>query len=740
MSKIFKRKDLMSATAIVAALTIGTDPALSQIALEEIVVTARKRDENLLDVPLSITAFSAADIQASDMTDIRDLSRLTASFNFPDIGQRYIDSPVIRGIAGNDADPTKQSASFFVDGVYVSGSAQNINFNDLERVEVLKGPQSAQFGRATFAGAINFITKAPTNEFTGSFSAKGAEHDEYEVSGAVGGPLVEDKAYFRANARYWTYGGEWTNAGLPQGIDLGGISTTNIGGSLLFTPTDTLEIKARVEYIEDDDGPAAVEKKQGSDQNCFFNTGYICGEVEVDESRLGGTFDEFVAEGFEPGLIRKTWRSSLQFDWELDGVTLSGVAAYNDEDMLRVWDVITELVKIPIFFGFAGAAPGTYAGQIVNDFQFEDYSGELRLQSNGDGPLQWIIGGYYADLDQSFGRVRGAIFIDPPNQRTVKNWAGFGQLSYDFTDQLTASVEGRYQSEKLARRDITTGNVLTLANGVQAQETFKTFLPRFTVDYKPSEDMTLYAQAAKGNKPGDFNTGATVAPEFVVLDEEELWSYELGVKGTAWDNRITYAVAAFWMDVSNQQVRDVTPDFQLLTRNTGEARSRGIELETSIAPMEGFVLRGTFGYADHEFTNFPNEANNQNILGDGDAAGKTSRSTPKYTGSLSASYATAVSDSFDWFLRSDLVYRSKVYATEANLAHTGSLTNVQLRTGLESDMWSAEVYARNIFDDDTPQRIGINTEFVNFPFSAPTVVSLIPSRGQQFGVRLSYDF
>jgi len=709
-------------------------------ALEEIIVTARKREESLQDVPLSISVFSAADIKSQDIGNIRDLSRLTPSFNFPDLGQRYIDSPVIRGVAGNDADPTKQSASFFVDGVYVSGSAQNINFHDIDRIEVIKGPQSAQFGRATFAGAINFITRDPTDELAGSVEIKGAQHDEYEVSASLSGPLVEDRVFFRINGRHWNYGGEWENAGLPEGIALGGISSTNIGGSLLFTPNETLRVRARLEFIRDDDGPSAIEKKAAADHNCMLAVSYICGEVEVDDNRLGATYDEFVADGYEPGLVRDTWRSSLQLEWDFDNVTLSGTAAFNDEEMLRAWDVITELSKARIFVGFGGAAPGSYGGQIVNDFRFEDYSVDVRLQSNTDEPLQWTIGGYIADLDQRFGRVRGAIVLDPPNRRTVKNQAIFGALSYTLSDQLAASIEGRYQSEELARLNINTGDVITLASGVTAKETFSTFLPRFTLSLKPNADLTIYGQAAKGNKPGDFNTGTTIPADYAVLGEEELWNYEIGAKGATSGNRFTWSVAVFWMDIENQQVRDVTPEFQLLTRNTGAARSRGVEVEAALFPLEGLTLRGAFGYADHEFTNFPSDADSAAILGDGDAKGRTSRSTPKTTGWLSASYRAPLSSGLDWFLRGAMVYRSKVYATAANVAHSGDLAQVHVRAGVEAEQWTAEIFARNLLDNQAIQRISPNFVFANFPFSIPRVVTVFPSRGRQVGFRLSYEF
>jgi iron complex outermembrane recepter protein len=707
--------------------------------IEEIVVTARKRTENLIDVPVSITAFTANEIAAAQLTEIRDLARLTPSFNFSDLGARYIDSPTIRGVAGNDADPTKQSASFFLDGVYISGSATSINMQDVERVEVIKGPQSALFGRSTFAGAINFITKSPGNEPSGSFTATGAEHDEYEVTFGGNMPLVEDKVFVRANGRYWTYGGEWTNAGIPRGISIGGQSTWNVGGTVLFKPSDALEAKVRIEHAEDDDEPAPINKKVAADQNCTFRIAYICGEVKFDPTRVGGTFDELIAEGNDPGLQRDITRGSAQFDYDFGGISWSGIAAYSDENMVRGWDVIFDLVKNPIFIGFGGSRPGTNGGQIINDWTFKDWSAETRLQSSGEGQLNWIAGLSYADLDQKFGRTRGAIAVDPPNRRTVKGWATFGQVEFK-SGPFKASAEGRYQEETLKRLNITTGQVLTLGGGVLADRTFKTFLPRVTFDYKPSESTTLYAQWAKGNKPGDFNTVLTVAPEFVVLDEEKIQNFEAGLKGQALDNALTYSLAAFYLKLSNQQVRDTTPSFQLLTRNTGRSRAQGFEAEVSVAATENLSFRGAFGYADHQFTNFPNEANGANILGNGNAKGKTTRSTPKYTGSVSSTYRAEFNADLDWFARGDMVYRSKIFGDETNLNWAGTLVQVNLRAGLEADSWKVEVFGKNIFDDDTPQRIGIATDFSRFPIASPQTVSLIPSRGQQFGVRASYDF
>ena len=739
-----------SSFPVLAALAGGglmaglPDTASAQAGvIEELVVTARRREESLLDVPLSVTAFSAADIERAAITEIRDIARLTSSFNYPDLGARYIDSPVIRGVPGNDADPTKQSASFFVDGIYVSGSITSLNMADIERVEVIKGPQSALFGRSTFAGAINFITKAPTNEYSGRLSATGATDSEYELTASHSGPIVNDRLYYRVNGRYWTRGGEYRNAGLPLGLEVGDQGTWNVGGSLVWQATDAIALRARAEFSHDDDGPAPIHKKPAAERNCTFAVAYICGPISFDRNRVGAVFDELIAEGIDPGLQRDLVRSSLQLDWDFGPATLTGTLAYNDEDMQRNWDVLSDLVKNPFFnlpTIFGGSVPGTSGTQIVNDWRFRDRSMELRLTSNGDGRLDWIVGAFATQLDQRFGRTRGAILLDFPNRRKVRSTAAFGQAGLRLTDTLRLSAEARYQEETLQRRNATTGQVLVLAGGILADETFKSFLPRITLDWKAAPNTTLYIQYAEGNKPGDFNTAA-VPPEFVVLDEEDLEALEFGVKASLLEGRLTGAFAVYRNRLSNQQLRDVTPNLEVVTRNTGESEAKGVELDLSWLATEGLTLRTVLGYVNSEFVNNPRDSRNQDIRGDGNAKGLSPRNTPAFNGAFVADYEVPLRGDRYWFLRGDYSYRSKIYADETNLNWGQPLQLVNLRVGLRNEVWRGEIFVKNLLDTDKPIRVGNSIDGSTFPVGGfPQVVTAIPVRGRQVGVRISYDF
>jgi len=203
-------------TALLAsvAMSLALPASAQQVALEEIVVTARKRSETLLEIPLTVSAFSADDIEQAGYTTISDLIEAVPGVQYGSFeAEGRGDSASFRGVATNTGDPTLQNSSKFIDGVYVSGSLFTALLSDLERVEVIKGPQSALYGRATFSGAINYITKKPSNEFEGSISATVAEYDEIQLSGSLSGPIVEDRLAIRISGGLLSKGSEYNNRG-----------------------------------------------------------------------------------------------------------------------------------------------------------------------------------------------------------------------------------------------------------------------------------------------------------------------------------------------------------------------------------------------------------------------------------------------------------------------------------------------------------------------------------------------
>jgi iron complex outermembrane recepter protein len=278
--------------------------------LEEIVVTARKKSESLQETPLSITALSAEQLQRAGATNNYDVALLTPNFSTNQQLGRRLDRPVIRGQSGA-AVGGEPNASYFIDGVFVSGSISSATLGPVERVEIIRGPQSAQFGRATFAGAVNYITRAPTNEFEGEVRVIRATNDTKQLTAWTSGPIIEDKLQYFVAGSYDTYGGEWYNSlganqaptsafiNPPQNADnskLGGTETKDFTGKLLWAATDTTDVTLKLGLTKNKDDHYAQLILEPGELNCYlptaananqpwYNTsqGAYCGEIDFNQ-------------------------------------------------------------------------------------------------------------------------------------------------------------------------------------------------------------------------------------------------------------------------------------------------------------------------------------------------------------------------------------------------------------------------------------------------------------------------
>jgi iron complex outermembrane receptor protein len=242
-------KRLLLAGTVIAGVAVD-GAAWAQLAVEEIVVTARKREEALQDIPISVTALTAADIKERGIADLFTLSQYTPGFYMEQTGNRRA-NPSFRGLMLNTQVEERQNSSVFVDGFFVSGSAGTFGFNDIARVEVLKGPQSALFGRATFGGAVNFITKLPGDEFEAEVDATVGRFDEAEVAATVMAPL-SDTVGVKLSGRVYNFGGQWKN--LNDGNTVGDLRSTGLSGTVVVTPGDDWQVIIRGAYGQYNDG------------------------------------------------------------------------------------------------------------------------------------------------------------------------------------------------------------------------------------------------------------------------------------------------------------------------------------------------------------------------------------------------------------------------------------------------------------------------------------------------------
>ncbi len=672
---------MRSVSSLLSVLGAATAVILSPVAaaqeaagvaeagvLEEVVVTARKREESLQDVPIAVTALSAGKIEELRISGPDDIALFTPGFSFvSSFGRTGGERPTVRGQTNIQGAP---NASFFVDGVYVSGNSLATETANLERIEVIKGPQAALYGRATFAGAINYITKRPTETFTGKLSLTAGQHGEREMNGFASGPLIADTLLYYVSARLWEYDGEYTNQ--FDGQSAGSQSTNSATVKLLWTPNDAFEATLLGTLSKDDDDGVLTLGLQGREfNNCQLRVirgtvadnyagstlprspGYFCGTVQGGDqltanpnSGVNARTDVFPDPGFRRDNLRTSLTTKTGFG---GGYELTTVTAYHDEDSQSQSD--GSYAAYDAFVNILGITQsGAFWGGSAEDR--EDFAQEIRLDSPASERFRWRLGAYYfkgnqdstrnkkylpvgAALQANCIRLAGGLaecpqsVVEPLTVRALENRAAFGDVEFDFTDRLTATAEVRYAIEEASQQNITvfapfcnpalpTNTPGVTLNACQFDGEWKSTTPRLTLRYEWTPDATFYLNGAKGTKPGGFNGATQVqvgintgVPVKAVYDEEESDAYELGAKFNLFDRRATLNVAAFYTKLTGQQltsnvvgVLNGAASVQSFIANIGETEITGLELDGNLLITEQWDAGFTFSYVRSEIIEF----------------------------------------------------------------------------------------------------------------------------------------
>jgi len=627
--------------------------------LEEVVVTARKREESLQDVPLPVTALSAADIANRQVTSLDDVAKFTPGLVFSKVFGRATERPVVRGLAsvlaGTNAS-VETGAAYFVDGIYYQGAIQSLDMNDVERVEVIRGPQSALYGRNTYSGAINFVTKRIGDTTTGNASAS-FDTDERNLSARVAGRLTDWLAG-SVNGRYYDFDGQHVNQ--LTGRNVGDESSNSFGVNLDITPTETTELRLRYQSTRDRDGTRPLFFQSGGDNNCFPGTRslgsynststdnpnqWYCGEVrpglvylnDAPVTRPGPAVIGIPAtlRGQAPGSLiydtrqgvpfsgvhRDAEFASAGFRWDIMGsgynLVLNG--GWRDEDLKTGADSDHSSVNI-IGANVNGIQPIATGGSSTLD-TFNDWSSELRIESPQEDRLRWMVGVYHFEWENKIYRIDFASLggQDRPYQLSdIINTGYFGSIGFDFTDRLSASLEIRRAEERKGQIDWTqvVNNqagptaAATYDSSLRGNDEWKSTTPRATVDFKLNEDITLYAIYAKGYKPGGFNGAVAISngrPADESFLQEESVNYELGMKSQWFDRRLVLNVGVFKMKIDDMQLTTpITNSVGAVTSiatNQGDGEITGLEIESRYAVTDDFTVGFTYAMADTEFTN-----------------------------------------------------------------------------------------------------------------------------------------
>ncbi|MDX2223119.1 MAG: TonB-dependent receptor [Rhodospirillaceae bacterium] len=800
-----KSKSLLCGAALIALMPEAITLAQAQdVRLEEIVVTARKREESLMEVPLAITAFSAKDIDARAMKTMNDVSAFTPSFHFVNQtgggsgrADRSFNTLVFRGLFLSGNFGINAGGQAFLDGSPVIG-AQVAGLSDIERVEVLKGPQSAYFGRSTFAGAINFVTREPGNEFRGRVSGGYSSYNSNEAALSLEGPIVEDKFAVRVSGSHDTQGGMWVNAA-NRNEKFGKRETNSISGQFVATPSDSLKIKGFINFFENDDGPPAQAALKGvaGDFNCDRGGrsaagaprgGYFCGVIpDSDELPARIISSNYLLNSFTYGILvenrfnlpvifdpafrksaglgREAWQGDIRIDYDFaDGYSFSSLTAYHREKSMSIIDLsFRDGQDRPNALAALGPnRPAFVWWLLAVQGQQKDFSQELRVSSPADQPLRWTFGGNYLAGRSPGGSVYGLSVLGPGffaaiTQQKIDTPAVFGGVYYDFTPELTLSAEARYQWDKIKQIPKIGANGQPVpATTPTLQETFKSFSPRVSLDYKFAENSTLYALFSRGYRPGGFNAILATSPPSVVAqfaafgatlayDQEKLDNFELGAKVTWLDGRAQTRLTGYYMAYRKGQVGNsipfTNPDGSLnlatATVNTGKTNLKGLELEGEIVVTENFQVQGTFGLNDTEIKSFfCNDC--KFVYNSFDSTGNSLPSAPKWKWSLSAEYAAPVFGDYEGFTRVDYSHQGKYFVDYSNVAQGGAQDIVNLRIGLRTDELSIEGFVTNLLKDYSPPSAVIGNDLFTFAGTNEIRYSLASKR--QIGVRARYNF
>lgn len=744
----------------VAGMAVNAGAAFAQqLALEEIVVTARKQEERLQDVPLTVTAFTGSMIDEHDITDPYDLSRLAPGFNFQNnAGRRTNSRLLMRGLTTSTTGTAKASA--FIDGVYVFGDFSFIDFNMVERIEIMPGPQSTQFGRSTFAGAFNFVTRLPTEEFQARAQGAVGTLGTTEFHGHAGGPLVGDKLLGQIGVYHNEIDGpkSWVNS--PDGTRIGGQKSQSVYPTLVFNPSEDLQIIARSSYNHDSDDPGVAYLVDLTERNFSFTrpdgqvARYITGPLRAPRYGVPGQPFLFNFDGEDhPGLRHDAWRTNLELNWDFaNGHSLKIQGAHNQENEYSQQD--GDFTFFPSTNSFAKGVR-------------KDDSIEVRITSPQDQALRYAFGGFALDTaalltGRTFLRntVNAAGATVPANAVTVtgsnsttKDRSVFGGLYFDVTDTLTLTAEARYQKEEVISNNLIT-NVLFAKK-------FKAFLPRINVDYKFTDDVMGYAVFSKGNQPGGFNTspfiglagtGTTAADQFV--DEEEVNNYEAGIKSTWFDGSFLFNLAAFHMDWSKQQVSrnffSPTGILFSVTQNAGSSNINGAELETQWQVSEAFDLRFTGAYYDTSYGSAVCSVNLANLYGRSDlpapnncifVGGNSFEAVSKWSYSMSFGYEWDIASDWKGYFRGEYGYQGRQYDSEMNLNWTAPANVVNGRIGIEKNNLSLELWVRNLTDETAYTRNGrFGDVRAGGNVATNQNVAVVPRLPRQVGIRATLDY
>lgn len=730
-----KRRGLVLAGASAALCMSPIDlPAQDQqrvqgANLEEVIVSARKRDESVLDVPVAINVFTAADIEAAGIERPQDFIELTPNMSLVQTQNQGTSFVTVRGIS--QARNSEPSVAVLIDGVLMVNPSQfNQELVDIESIQVLKGPQGALYGRNAIGGAIIVNTKRPTDTFESSITAGYESGPGQRLRGSVSGP-ISDTLKYRVAASYFETDGYIDNALLGEEADPFRDVSTRV--RLLWEPSEAFTADLR------------FNSSQVDTQALYFNI-----TESVNDTSLPVRVNN-------PGVNeRNMYGVSLKMDYETSAGTLTSVSAYDTLEEILTGDQF-DFLPIPesVLFQFFGADQAQHQYLDVNAI-----SQELRFTSPAGRSVRWIAGVYGIATDRfiSTGNVfdlgtgvvpqvrRQPLPLFNPQFTYLADsqenfaWAVFGNVDVDLTSRLEMSLAMRYDRDERENTTKTPAEFIPaplvgLAQPGQVRKhTWDEWQPKITLRFKPTDDSMLFAGYSRGFRSGGFNqtgvSAAGIAGIQDLFDAETANTYEIGAKAEFFDRRLSASANAYYTRAEGSYFFVFDPNTS--TQNLGNLDRvdyQGIELELKAALAEGFDAFLGLGYTDSEIKQSDRAATD---------VGNQAPLVSEYSANLGLQYRRPLGDTLNLLVRTDLEAIGPTWFYPDNATERDPVELLNMRLGLEGGRWSATLWAKNLTDEVYNAEWSPGPQF--FPNPGYTNNFVFKALPRRWGVDLTYRF
>lgn len=755
-----------STLALVCAATLMPSALQAQTAgmLEEVIVTATKRAQSLQEVGMSITAISERDIEEMGIDSYLDFAVRVPNLGtaFQSDGRFDANSPSLRGIFGSGDKSSSATTGFYIDDVPVTAALQP-RVLDLERIEVLRGPQGSLYGARSMGGTIRLITQQPSlDETSGSIhtSLSSVEDggENYALDGSINMPLVEGKVGLRMAAYYGSISGIYDRVYEPNWLNYqtGEIVTGTTPAFATNKDTDDEEYmggQIALKFMVNDDlsiTPKYMYQRIEAD-------GLPFADVDAENMETRRFFDSE-----EPG-EDEWWIASVVVNWSVGAGDITSTTAYYERETSEFEE---EHTFLDFIYGAAVGIPITpLESTLETTSEYQNFTHETRFTSSSDGPINYTVGLFYGDsefirgyppalqpgvndaLNDFIGApadiVPGDLIFITEQPEQVEELAIFGEVTWDVTEQLALTAGGRWYDTSVSFSSVSDG----FANGGPSEFSGKQsesgFNPKVMASFDASDSVNLYASASKGFRIGGVN--GQISPTLCgdeldrvgldpdslrTYDSDELWSYEIGVKSRLADNRVTLNAAAFYIDWQDSlQVQRLACGFQV-DANIGDVESTGFEVELSAVPFDGLTIDLGVGYTNTEVSRaagdgFPGYEKGQELHG-----------VPNLTASGSVQYVFPAFAEWDGRLRLDgNYYGESTSFNNGTIVDRDSWQALNLRAGVQNDTWDITAFADNLTDERA--NLADNRSIAAEMPGRPRIVT---NRPRTIGVEARYRF